>query len=194
MPSASQLEFLGERGIGFEGLVGAEGRWDATIDIINRARQDIRMQVYTWDLDLLCPALMLARLQRGVTAKILVRWGGRGPTPSQLHRTGAEVRACHPTTQMSHEWVLGDHRLFMASCGLTAAGVSEARELGNEKGPVLVLQDRQREEYAASFDDAFSLGRRVDGAGAARGAGEEVSDEQMPDAEGDEGSVWSSLR
>ena len=152
------------------------------------------MQVYTWDLGLLCPALMLARLQRGVTAKILVRWGGRGPSPSQLLRTGAEVRASHPTTQMTHEWVLADNRLFMASGGITAAGVAEARELGSEKGPVLLLLDWIREECAASFDDAFSLGKRIADTSAASGAGEEVSDEQQPEAENAEENVWSSLR
>ena len=193
-PSVAQLEYLDEQKIVFEGLVGAEGRWQAAINVVNQARQEVRMQVYTLDLALLCPALTLAYRQRGVTVKILVRRDGRGRAPSQLPRTGAEVRASHPTARMTVEWVLGDHRLFMASGGLTAAGVSEARELGNEKGPVLLLLDRLREECAASFDDAFSLGERVAETSAASGAGEEVSDEQMPEAESDEGNVWSSLR
>ena len=190
----AQLEYLDEQKIVFEGLVGAEGRWQAAINVVNQARQEVRMQVYTLDLALLCPALTLAYRQRGVTVKILVRRDGRGRVPSQLPRTGAEVRASHPTARMTVEWVLGDHRLFMASCGITADGAAEARAQGSDQGPILVLQDQQREEYAASFDDAFSMGSRVEGAGAARGAGAEVLDEPMPDAVGDEGNVWSSLR
>ena len=88
---------------------------------------------------------------------------------------------------------MGDARLFMASCGLTAAGVSEARKLQNEKGPVLLLLDRLREEYAASFGDAFSLGERIVDLGAPDGS-EDVPDEQMPEAEDDDENVWSSCR
>ena len=95
---------------------------------------------------------------------------------------------------MAHEWVLGDHRLFMALCGLTAAGVAEAREQQSEKGPVLLLLDRLREECAESFDDAFRLGERIAEPSAASGAGGEVPDEEMPEAVSDEGNVWSSLR
>ena len=58
----------------------------------------------------------------------------------------------------------------------------------------MLLLDRLREECAASFDDAFRLGERIAEPSAASGAGEEVSDEQMPEAESDEGNVWSSLR
>ena len=74
--------------------------------------------------------------------------------------TGAEVRGGARTTVVASEWLLGDHKLCVASCGLTAAGCAEARRLGIEEGPALLLADGLREEHAASFDNVFSLGER----------------------------------